>query len=90
MSDHDNRRQTRSEMDAASTSLIRDFGHLVPVATVIRQLARAREELLTAGVCAGLAHAAEAMARSRLMRIVPAHAASGPRQLAPFATATNR
>jgi hypothetical protein len=89
MNDHDTRRRARREMDDVSTLLIRDFGHLVPAATVSRHLARAREELLAAGVRAGLAHAAEAMARARLMRIVPAHAASGQRQPAALATVTN-
>jgi hypothetical protein len=65
-------------MDAATDALIREFGHLVPATTVIRHVARAREDLLTAGVRGGLANAAEAMARARLQHIVPAHAAPLP------------
>jgi hypothetical protein len=76
MTSHEARRHAREEMDDAAHELIREFGHLVPADTVIRHLARAREDLLAAGVRAGLAHAAEAMARTRLARIVPAHATS--------------
>lgn len=78
MTDHLARQSGRAQMQAATDTLIREFGHLVPAATVIRQVARAREDLLTAGVRNGLAHAAEAMARARLQRIVPAHAAPLP------------
>jgi hypothetical protein len=78
MTNHEARHSARVEMDAATDTLISEFGHLVPAATVIRQVARAREDLLTAGVRSGLAHAAEAMARARLQRIVPAHAAPLP------------
>ena len=78
MINHLARHRARVEMQAATDTLIREFGHLVSAATVVRQLARAREDRLVAGVRNGLAHAAEAMARARLQRIVPAHAAPFP------------
>lgn len=78
MTNHEARRSARAELDAATDTLILEFAHLVPPGTVVRQVARAREDLLTAGVRGGLAHAAEAMARARLQRIVPAHAAPLP------------
>ena len=78
MTDHEARHSARAELDAVTEELIREFAHLVPATTVTRQVARAREDLLTAGVRGGLAHAAEAMARARLQRIVPAHAAPLP------------
>lgn len=78
MINHLARHHARAQMQAVTDTLIREFGHLLPAATVVRQVARAREDLLTAGVRNGLAHAAEAMARARLQRIVPAHAAPLP------------
>jgi hypothetical protein len=63
--------------------LVDDYRGYVPAATVIRCAVRCRDELLRAGVRAGLAAAVEAMARLRLDdgwrpggRVQPAFAAT--------------
>jgi len=55
------------------SSLIAEFAGQVPAGTVIRCVARSREQLLGSGVRSGLAAAAESMARLRLSQLVPAH-----------------
>lgn len=54
-------------------SLIAEFAGLLPAGTVIRCVARAREQLLGSGVQSGLAGAAESTARQRLTELLPAH-----------------
>lgn len=61
-------------MLALADLLIAEFSHALPAGTVIRQVSRAREELLVAGVRAGLVAATETMARHRLVALVPPHA----------------
>lgn len=70
------RRAARDEMTAVTDTLIAEFAGMVPAGTVIRHLALAREHLLDAGVRAGLAAAAETMARLRLMKLVAPHGVS--------------
>ena len=50
---------------------------LLPAGTVIRCVARTQEQLRRAGVRAELAVVAEASARHRLSRLVPAHGSAG-------------
>jgi hypothetical protein len=56
-----------------TASLIAEFAGLLPAGTVIRCLARAREQLLNSGVRSGLAAASESSARLQLMELLPAH-----------------
>jgi hypothetical protein len=58
-------------------SLIAEFAGLLPAGTVIRCVARAREQLLRSGVRSGLAAAAESTARPRLTELLPAHRSAG-------------
>lgn len=60
------RRAALHDLMAVSEALITEFADALPAGTVIRHIALAREQLLSAGVRAGLATAAEAMARLRL------------------------
>jgi hypothetical protein len=71
------RRVARAELIAVTETLIAEFAGSVPAGTVIRHLALAREQLLAAGVRAGLAAAAEAMARLRLATLVVPHGVGG-------------
>lgn len=71
------RRAARDELIAVSQTLIAEFAGTVPAGTVIRHLAIAREQLLTAGVRAGLAAAAETMARLRLGALAAPHGVTG-------------
>jgi hypothetical protein len=77
ISGYEARRESRAELTAVTHRLIADFAGRLPAGTVIRHVAQARESLLAAGVRSGLAAAAEAMARNRLDRLLPAHAATG-------------
>lgn len=58
--------EPRQDMRWVSDRLIAEFDGLLPAGTVIRHVARAREQLVVLGLRAGLAYATEAMARSRL------------------------
>ena len=71
------RRAARSEILAVTEALIAQFAGVVPAGTVIRHVAVAREHLLAAGVRAGLAVAAEAMARGRLAQLSVPHGVTG-------------
>ncbi len=78
--DHDHtrlaaRRSAEHDLVAVTDLLIAEFAGILPAGTVIRHVARAREQLLGSGVRTGLATAAEALARRRLSTLVPAHAA---------------
>ena len=73
---HDARQAAHEQLQVVTGSLICEFAaHLSP-GTVIGHVARAREQLLGAGVRSGLAAAAESMARARLRQLLPLHAAS--------------
>jgi hypothetical protein len=52
---------------ARTEILVREFGPGLPAPTVISTVERCRDELVRTGVRRGLAIAAEAMARSRLL-----------------------
>jgi hypothetical protein len=67
------REAARSELLSATSRLIAAFAGSLSAATVVRHIARAREELLRAGVRAGLAVAAESAAEARLLTLLPAH-----------------
>lgn len=73
----DARQATHRELDEVSAGLIAEFADRVLAGTVLRCVAQAREELARAGVSAGLAVAAEAMARIRLAALVTAHGGYG-------------
>ena len=73
----ESRRATREQLLAVTTSLIAEFAGLLPAGTVIRCVARTQEQLRRAGVRAELAVVAEASARHRLSRLVPAHGSAG-------------
>ena len=77
MTSYEARHRARADVDAVRDRLIAEFGYELPSGTVVRHVASAREELLRAGVRAGLAHAVEAMARRRLADLLPAHAGAG-------------
>jgi hypothetical protein len=64
---------TVQEVREVTTSLLAEVAGLLPAGTVIRCVARAREQLLGAGVRAGLAVAVESMARLRLAERLPTH-----------------
>lgn len=71
------RKLAQPDLDLATQSLIVEFGGSLSAGTVIRTVARAREELLRSGVRQGLAVATWAMARHRLQASVgPADLAS--------------
>lgn len=67
------RRSAREELHAVTDALIAEFAGALPARTVIRHVGQAREQLLAVGVRAGLTVAAEAMARTRLCTLLPAH-----------------
>jgi hypothetical protein len=71
------RRAAHADLIAATDSLIAEFAGVVSAGTVLRQVALAREHLLAAGVRAGLAAAAEAMARTRLVALAVPHGVAG-------------
>lgn len=73
---HDARQAAYEELQAVISGLISEFAGSISAGTVIRHVARAREQLLGAGVRSGLAVAAESMARARLRQLLPVHAAS--------------
>lgn len=71
------RRSAEHDLVTVTDALIAEFAGVLPAGTVIRQVGQAREQLLAAGVRAGLAVAAETMARTRLRMLMPAHGATG-------------
>ena len=71
------RRSARTDLHQVTHSLIGEFLGRLPPGTVIRQIARAREQLIGVGVRAGLVPAVEAMARTRLCALVPSGARGG-------------
>jgi hypothetical protein len=68
------RQEGREELRSGTAALIAEFADSVPAGTVIRYVARAREELLRAGVRHGLAIATEAAARRQLRDLTDARA----------------
>lgn len=75
-------RKARREMAAITDALIEEFAGRVPPGTVHRAVARARYELLTAGVRHGLFEAVKTMAHTRLRILAetrPAHDSDGVR-----------
>jgi hypothetical protein len=68
---------TREDLQKVTSSLIAEFAGRLPAGTVIRCVARAREQLLVSGMRSGLAVAAESMARLRLSALLPAHRSAG-------------
>ena len=68
---------TREDLQEVTSSLIAEFAGRLPAGTVIRCVARAREQLLGTGIRSGLAVAAESMARLRLSERLPAHRSAG-------------
>lgn len=71
------RRTARRDLIAVTDRLIAEFAGQVPAGTVMRYVGRAREQLLATGVRAGLAVAAEAMARARLRTLLSGHGSVG-------------
>ena len=67
------RQSVHAELAAVTDTLIAEHSSHVPAGTVIRCVAQAREQLLRAGVRAGLAIAVESMARTRLRGVGQAH-----------------
>lgn len=68
---------TREDLLEVTTALIAEFAGRLPAGTVIRRVARAREQLLSSGVRSGLTVATESMARLRLSELLPAHRSAG-------------
>ena len=67
------RRDSRGQIYDATLRLVAEFSHDLPAGSIIACVWRSRESLLQAGVRDGLAVAAEAMARSHLASVAPAH-----------------
>ena len=67
------RQSVHADLAAVTDTLIAEHAGHVPAGTVIRCVAQAREQLLRAGVRAGLAIAVESMARTRLRGVGQAH-----------------
>ncbi len=65
------RRAARAALSTVVDRLINEFDGVLPAGAVIGQVARSREHLLGLGVRAGLAEATEAMARVRLLELLP-------------------
>lgn len=72
MDAYEARMLARAEIEDMTARLVAEFD-AVPPGTVIGHVARAREELLRAGVRDGLAPAIESKARSRLGRLMTPH-----------------
>ena len=70
-------RPARYDLVAVANALIAEFAGLLPADAVVRRVGDAREQLLAAGVRAGLAIAVESTARSRLLALVPPHGGAG-------------
>jgi len=68
---------TRQDLREVTTILIAELAGRLPAGTVIRTVAPAREQLLDSGARAGLAVAADSMARLRLSELLPAHRSAG-------------
>ena len=68
---------TREDLLKVTSSLIAEFADRLPAGTVIHCVARAREQLLGAGVRSGLTVAAETLTRLRLSELLPAHRSAG-------------
>jgi hypothetical protein len=89
----DARKQAQTGLDSDTQILIAEFADGLPAGTVIRSVARAREELLHSGVRRGLALATVAMARHRLQASLrPADRAGAPtrRVVQPSTAATTQ
>ena len=72
---HNARQAAHEELQAVTGALVVEFADRLPAGAVIGHVARAREQLLSAGVRLGLAAAAEAMVRTRLHQVLPVHSA---------------
>lgn len=75
------RRAARDALSEVTTLLVAEFPTL-PAGSVIGAVARAREDLLRAGVREGLVIAAEATARVRLAAVTSPHDGPLPRAAA--------
>ena len=64
------RRDSRQELVDVTDALVAEFAGRLPATMVIRYVGKAREQLLRAGIRAGLAPAAEASARLRLSELL--------------------
>ena len=84
MEAYEARRAARDALREVTARLVAEFATLPP-GSVIGAVARAREDLLRAGVRDGLAFAAEAMARLRLSSVTGAHDGPIPYGSAVFA-----
>lgn len=71
------RRSAHGDLVALGTLLAVEFSGRVSAGTVIRVVARTREQLLAAGVRAGLVIAVESMARAQLEQLSPEPADDG-------------
>lgn len=67
---HTARRAARAELSDVAAALLAEFSASIPAGTIIRQLALAREHVLSTGVRVGLADAAEAITRVRLHELM--------------------
>ena len=72
MTSHEARQARRAELRKLTDELIAEFSGTVPAGTVMRVVARVREELQRCGVRVDLAAATEAAARSQLIGHRPA------------------
>jgi hypothetical protein len=62
-------RSANDSYTALTSRLVSEYRGILPPGTVMRCVARCREQLRRAGVRAGLEHAVEAMARYRLREL---------------------
>ena len=63
----------REDLREVTSSLIVEFAGRLPAGTVMRCVARAREQVLGSWVRSGVTVAVESMARLRLSELLPAH-----------------
>jgi len=72
----------RQDLSDVTASLIAEFTGQLPAGTVIRCVARSRDDLLRAGLRSGLIVAAESLARTRLSELLPARSVARPARTA--------
>ncbi len=70
------RELAREQMLALTERLVAEYAEVIPPGTVVRCVARCREQLLRSGVRHGLVPATEAAVRTALSATIPVHALS--------------
>ncbi len=68
------RELVREQLLALTERLVAEYAETIPPTTVVRCVARCREQLLQSGVRHGLVAATEAAVRTQLSATIPVHA----------------